>query len=122
MGVLVKIMCVKAQMEFSQSIRKGMGWGSFRCISKEDCLNRLVNNELQVKVEIVIVKEVENKIISGSGLKKDEEKIASKYFNKIYNSKDYSDFKLVSNGSEFECHMIILANHSEAFKAVIDRW
>jgi len=118
----VKILCAEVQMEFIRTIRKNNGWGSQKFMRKDDCLKKLVNNELQVKVDVSIIKEVENKIISGSGLKKDEEKIASKYFTKIYNSKDYSDFKIVSNGSEFECHKTVLATQSEAFQAVIDRW
>jgi len=117
------IACAGQQFNYSYSfVSKGSDWGTPQFIKKADFLKKLVKNELHVKVEVAIVKKGENKILSGSGLKKEEANSEPKWFNKIYSSKVYPDFKLVSNGSEFECHKIILATQSEAFQAVIDRW
>jgi len=47
---------------------------------------------------------------------------ATKLLESICTSKVYSDFKLLSNGTEFECHKIFIASQSETLKNVVDRW
>jgi len=97
------------------------GWDKF--ISKADCLKKLVNKELHVKAEVAIVRKNEKKVVSGKGMIGKKENVeASKLMESIYNSKVYADFKIVSNGTEFECHKNFIASQSEIFKNVIDRW
>merc|ERR1719427_1932505 len=55
-------------------------------------------------------------------IEKNENAKASKLTESIYTSKVYSDFKLLSNGTEFECHKIFIASQSETLKNVVDRW
>jgi len=97
------------------------GW-SF--ISRRDCLKNLVNNkELHVKAEVYIVRKGEKKVVSGKGMIGKKENVeASKLMESIYTSKVYSDFKLVSNGTEFDCHKTFIASQSETFKNIVDRW
>jgi len=97
------------------------GWKDF--ISRKDCLKKLVNKELHVKAEVYIVRKGEKKVVSGKGIIGKKENVeASKLVESIYTSKVYSDFKLVSNGTEFDCHKTFIASQSETFKNIVDRW
>jgi len=97
------------------------GWNKF--IRKADCLKNLVNKELHVKAEVSIVRKGETKVVSGKGMiGKKENTEASKLMESIYTSKVYADFKIVTNGTEFDCHKNFIASQSETFKNVIDRW
>lgn len=108
-------------LEKPVSFTRSSGWKGF--ISRSDCLKNLVNKELHVKAEVYIVRKGKTKVVSGKGMIGKKENIeASKLMESIYTSKVYSDFKLVSNGTEFDCHKNFIASQSETFKNVIDRW
>jgi len=119
------IACCGRKRTFVDSVRvlssRSVGWRHF--ISRRECLNDLVNKELHIKAEVFIVRKGEKKVVSGKGMIEKKENVeASKLMESIYTSKVYSDFKLVSNGTEFDCHKNFIGSQSEAFKNVIDRW
>ena len=118
------VSCCDIQLKLDGSSippKTNFGWNY--ALKKADCLKKLENKEFHVKAEIAIVRKGEETIVSGKGMAEKKENVkASKLMESICTSKVYSDFKLVSNGTEFECHKIFIASQSETFKNVIDRW
>ena len=97
---------------------KGKGFAKF--IKREDCSMKLVDKKLFVKAEVSIVRRGKTTITCGKGLKENKGNVkASKLMESIYTSKVYSDFKLVSNGREFDCHKTFIASQSETLKNVL---
>jgi len=89
-------------------------------ITRHDCFLGLVDKKLIVKAEVSVVKKGKMSIVSGKGMKKKENDGASKIVESIYASMVYSDFKLVSNGKEFECHKIFIASQSQTLQNVLE--
>jgi len=104
-------------------VRPGKNRGFTKFIKSEDCLKKLVDEKLYVKAEVSIVRKGNQTIVSGKGKKEKKEDVqVSKLVESIYTSKVHSDFKLVSNDKEYECHKNFIASQSETLKNIIDRW
>ena len=97
--------------------------GFSKFIKREDCLKKLVDTKLFVKAEVSIMRKGKQTVVSGKGMKEKKEVVeVSKLVESIYTSKDYSDFKIISNNVEFECHKNFIGSQSETLKNVVDRW
>jgi len=119
------ITCCGLTRKFQDSVEvrpgDGYGRGFPNFIRRDDCLKKLVDKKLFVKAEVSVVRKGPASIVAGKGMKEKKENVgASKLMESIYNSMIYSDFKLVSNGREFECHKNFIAGQSETFQNVLE--
>jgi len=117
-----------------ETVKPGMTSRSHHIDLQNRVPGNLVNGgELQVKVEIIMlkIKSEDRKIVSGGKLSvagpklSDEMKMkefpASNLLEKCFLNASY-DFKLTSNGVEFPCHKLVIAGQSETLKGAIERW
>ena len=83
-----------------------------------------MDGKLYVKAEVAVVKRDEIKLLNGrggGGVSRKESDL-SELVDGILTSRVYSDFKLVSNGVEFNVHKNFIAGQSETLHNAVERW
>ena len=110
------------QIRSSSNANTGLGLSAM--ISHDDCIKNLVDGKLYVKAEVAVVKRDEIKLLNGrggGGVSRKESDL-SELVDAILTSRVYSDFKLVSNGVEFDVHKSFIAAQSETLHGAVERW
>eukprot|EP00092_Neocalanus_flemingeri_P000589 GFUD01000625.1.p1 GENE.GFUD01000625.1~~GFUD01000625.1.p1 ORF type:complete len:334 (+),score=81.24 GFUD01000625.1:45-1046(+) len=96
----------------------GFGWNRF--FSHQKCQEQLKNGKLEVKLEMEVLWEEEDTLISGKG-KNFGHILDTNFYLKLFEDKIFTDYNVVcSSGKSFPCHRVFLAARSPVFKAMIE--
>ena len=111
-------------IESSEEIYANGGQGTTEMISHADCIKNLDGGKLFVKAEVALVKKDEIKLLNGrgGGGASRKESDVLELVDSILTNKVYADFKLVSNGVEFDVHKSFIAAQSETLHGAVERW
>ena len=119
-----KVICSQQSLGFLE-VKLGAGYGYrwSKSITHAMCIKNLVDGKLVVKAELYLVKRGDFKVSAGKvGGTDRNENLSSELIENIFTKKIFSDFKLVSNGLEYDCHKNFIASQSETLQNAVERW